>query len=157
MNYVACAFTGHRPSKLPWKDDETSPSFLRFRETVESTVDDLAKRVAPSTFSAVWRRGRTRFARKSFSRTMFEQLHTRMKYIEEEHMNHYDAELNYGWVRSHDDYEIHHAFELTDPDEATDDEMGKKLAATLETTPEDDDYNWNVKRVLMPDTLVKKI
>ena len=72
-------------------------------------------------------------------------------------MNHYDAELNYGWVRSHDDYEIHHAFELTDPDEATDDEMGKKLAATLETMPEDDDYNWNVKRVLMPDTLVRKI
>ena len=43
MNYVACAFTGHRPSKLPWKDDETSPLFLRFRETVEAKVDALAK------------------------------------------------------------------------------------------------------------------
>lgn len=44
MNYVACAFTGHRPSKLPWKDDETAPHFLRFRETLEAKVDDLAQR-----------------------------------------------------------------------------------------------------------------
>ena len=53
MNYVACAFTGHRPSKLPWKDDETSPLFLRFRETVEAKVDALAKSGVVNFFSGM--------------------------------------------------------------------------------------------------------
>ena len=28
----SCAFTGHRPYKLPWKDNEKDPRFITFQD-----------------------------------------------------------------------------------------------------------------------------
>lgn len=73
-------------------------------------------------------------------------------------MERYEAELNYGWQNSHDTYETYHAFEVTDPDVSADsEEIGKKLAEMLDTTPDDDDFNWNSMYVRLPDSLVRKI
>ena len=44
MCFNACAFTGHRPSKLPWGNDEASPQFLAFRATMETQIEALAER-----------------------------------------------------------------------------------------------------------------
>ena len=44
MCFNACAFTGHRPSKLPWGYDEASPQFLAFRATMETQITALTER-----------------------------------------------------------------------------------------------------------------
>ena len=44
MCFNACAFTGHRPSKLPWGNDEASPQFLAFRATIETQITALTER-----------------------------------------------------------------------------------------------------------------
>ena len=43
MRDNACAFTGHRPSKLPWGNDEASPQFLAFRATMETQITALSE------------------------------------------------------------------------------------------------------------------
>ena len=43
MNSISCAFTGHRPSKLPWRYDETSPQFLAFRAALETRITALSE------------------------------------------------------------------------------------------------------------------
>ena len=73
-------------------------------------------------------------------------------------MEHFDVELNYGWQNSHDTYETYHAFELTDPDEQADSGLiANTLANALDTSPDDDDFNWNSMYVRLPESLVKKI
>ena len=37
----ACAFTGHRPNKLPWGYDETDPDCVALKETLASQIDAL--------------------------------------------------------------------------------------------------------------------
>ena len=34
----ACAFTGHRPQKLPWRNDETAPGCVVLKETLATQV-----------------------------------------------------------------------------------------------------------------------
>lgn len=65
--------------------------------------------------------------------------------------------LHYGYQRSHDTYETYHAFELTDPSEKVDeDKMALRLANLLDTTPEDDDFDYKSMFVSLPDKTVKK-
>ena len=35
-----CCFTGHRPDKLPWGEDETDPRCLRLKESIVRAVED---------------------------------------------------------------------------------------------------------------------
>lgn len=73
-------------------------------------------------------------------------------------MKTYDAELHYGWQRSHETYDTYHAFELTDPHAPVDDdELEKKLAGLLDTTPEDDDFDCRTMNVKIPDSIVSRI
>lgn len=70
----------------------------------------------------------------------------------------YEAELHYGWQRSHDTYETYHAFELTDPEIPADyDELGEILADLLDTTPDDEDFDCNSMNVNIPASLVRRI
>lgn len=41
MEIAACAFTGHRPSKLPWKNDENDASCVRLKEMLNSEISRL--------------------------------------------------------------------------------------------------------------------
>ena len=41
MNSGHCAFTGHRPEKLPWKNDETSELFLAFQNILHCRLKSL--------------------------------------------------------------------------------------------------------------------
>ena len=50
---TSCAFTGHRPSKLPWKSDETSTLFYRYRRTLETEVATLAEKGVVNYFSGM--------------------------------------------------------------------------------------------------------
>ena len=34
----ACAFTGHRPQKLPWRNDETAPGCVALKETLVAQI-----------------------------------------------------------------------------------------------------------------------
>lgn len=38
---TTCCFTGNRPEKLPWGDDETDPAFSAFYAALESTLETL--------------------------------------------------------------------------------------------------------------------
>ena len=38
-----CAFTGHRPSKLPWKYDEKAPGCIALKKQLENIVSDMAE------------------------------------------------------------------------------------------------------------------
>jgi len=42
MESKTCAITGHRPSKLPWRYDETSEGCRRLRETLAEQIATLA-------------------------------------------------------------------------------------------------------------------
>ena len=37
----ACAFTGHRPQKLPWRFDETAPDCVALKEALAGQIDTL--------------------------------------------------------------------------------------------------------------------
>lgn len=41
MNRSACAFTGHRPHKFPWKDNESDPRCLALKTVLEEQVGKL--------------------------------------------------------------------------------------------------------------------
>lgn len=70
----------------------------------------------------------------------------------------YEVELHYGYQSSHETYDTYHAFELTDPDSATDyDAVEKKLAELLDTTPEDEDFGCKSMNVIIPDSIVRRI
>ena len=41
MDYEkTCCFTGHRPDKLPWGEEESDPRCLRLKEAVARAVED---------------------------------------------------------------------------------------------------------------------
>ncbi len=70
----------------------------------------------------------------------------------------YTVALNYGYQRSHDTYETYHAFELTDHvDGPGDDVMAAHLAEQLDTTPDDEDFDWNMMDVALPKATVARI
>lgn len=37
----SCAFTGHRPYKLPWKDNEKDPRFIAFQDRLKGQITAL--------------------------------------------------------------------------------------------------------------------
>lgn len=39
----ACAFTGHRPQKLPWRGDETAAGCVALKETPAAQIDALTE------------------------------------------------------------------------------------------------------------------
>ena len=39
----ACAFTGHRPQKLPWRNDETAPGCVALKETLTTQITALVE------------------------------------------------------------------------------------------------------------------
>ncbi len=43
MDSSACAFTGHRPSKLPWKYNETDPRCVLLKTVLTAQIEKLAK------------------------------------------------------------------------------------------------------------------
>jgi len=42
MERKTCAFTGHRPSKLPWRYNETAEGCVRLKETLAAQISALA-------------------------------------------------------------------------------------------------------------------
>ncbi len=43
MKRRACAFTGHRPNKLPWRYDETSEGCVRLKEALAAQIAELVE------------------------------------------------------------------------------------------------------------------
>lgn len=41
---ITCCFTGHRPEKLPWGDDESSPDCAALKERLARTLEGLYRR-----------------------------------------------------------------------------------------------------------------
>ena len=39
---TTCAFTGHRPHKFPWKDNEADPRCIALKETLARQIATLA-------------------------------------------------------------------------------------------------------------------
>lgn len=55
-------------------------------------------------------------------------------------------------------YVVYHAFEATDPAEKTDeDKMERHLAELLETTPDDEDFDFGSMYIRLPETVVNRI
>ena len=70
--------------------------------------------------------------------------------------NNINVELYYGYQECEDG--IYHAFSLEDPKKAPNaDNIADELASLLDTTPEDQRFNWNVMEVRLPDTVVEQI
>ena len=42
MELITCAFTGHRPHKLPWKYNEADPRCAALKETLAEQITTLA-------------------------------------------------------------------------------------------------------------------
>lgn len=40
---ITCAFTGHRPHKFPWKDNDTDSQCVALRETLTEQIMALAE------------------------------------------------------------------------------------------------------------------
>ena len=69
------------------------------------------------------------------------------------------AELHYGTYESHDSLflEFYHAFELTGPGEGDSDKISEHLAELLDTTTDDENYQYKSMLVKLPDSVVKEI
>ena len=42
QGHISCAFTGHRPHKFPWKDNEADPRCIALKETLAGQIATLA-------------------------------------------------------------------------------------------------------------------
>ena len=42
QGHISCAFTGHRPHKFPWKDNEADPRCIALKETLAGQIAALA-------------------------------------------------------------------------------------------------------------------
>ena len=42
--HITCCFTGHRPEKLPWGDNESSPDCGLLKERLAQTLEGLYRR-----------------------------------------------------------------------------------------------------------------
>ena len=66
---ITCCFTGHRPEKLPWGSDESSPDCGLLKERLAQTLEGLYRRTAqavrpPAQNLPVEQAGRTRLDEK---------------------------------------------------------------------------------------------
>ena len=43
QGHISCAFTGHRPHKFPWKDNEADPRCIALKETLAEQIAMLAR------------------------------------------------------------------------------------------------------------------
>ena len=41
---ITCCFTGHRPEKLPWRDDEGAPGCVELKARIARTLEELYRR-----------------------------------------------------------------------------------------------------------------
>lgn len=53
MNTFACAFTGHRPSKLPWGYDETDSRCAALKEVLQEKIETLVETGVTDFFSGM--------------------------------------------------------------------------------------------------------
>lgn len=67
----------------------------------------------------------------------------------------YQVQLYYGFQETEDG--IYHAFEATDLEAASDDNVPERLAELLDTTVNDDRFDYNFMPVRLPDSLVERI
>ena len=42
MEMTTCAFTGHRPHRLPWRDNEDAPRCIALKEVLTEQITALA-------------------------------------------------------------------------------------------------------------------
>lgn len=67
----------------------------------------------------------------------------------------YQVGLYYGFQETEDG--TYHAFEATDSESVVDDNMAERLAELLDTTVNDDRFDYNLMPVRLPDSLVERI
>ena len=53
MVNIACAFTGHRPKKLPWRYDETDSRCVALKEKLTEQIARLAEAGVTDFFSGM--------------------------------------------------------------------------------------------------------
>ena len=53
MNLNSCAFTGHRPHKLPWKDNEDAPRCIALKKALTEQIIALAEAGITDYFSGM--------------------------------------------------------------------------------------------------------
>lgn len=53
MIKTTCAFTGHRPHKLPWKDNEDDPRCIALKRTLTEQITALAEAGITDFFSGM--------------------------------------------------------------------------------------------------------
>ena len=53
MMNTACAFTGHRPSKFPWRYDETDSRCVALKEELTGQITKLAEAGVTDFFSGM--------------------------------------------------------------------------------------------------------
>lgn len=58
QGHISCAFTGHRPHKFPWKDNEADPRCIALKETLAEQIATLAGAGVTEYFTGGRRRGR---------------------------------------------------------------------------------------------------
>lgn len=51
MQMTACAFTGHRPSRFPWKDNEEDPGCTALKKVLAEQIEALAEAGAAEFFT----------------------------------------------------------------------------------------------------------
>lgn len=69
----------------------------------------------------------------------------------------HQIKLYYGY-QTGECYEVYHAFEATDPAETADeDKMEIHLAELLETTPDDEDFDYGAMYIRLPEPVVNRI
>lgn len=69
--------------------------------------------------------------------------------------NGYHVKLYYGFQNTESG--IYHAFEATDPEDASDSEAEDRMAELLDTTLDDDRFDCNSMLIRLPDSVVKRI
>lgn len=71
-------------------------------------------------------------------------------------MKKYEVELCYAWHETEEG--AYHAFELVDAEARVDfDAVAGKLAGLLDTTTDDERFNWNSMRIRLPESVVDRI
>jgi len=53
MNRLTCGFTGHRPSKFPWKYDELDPQCVALKAVLAERIEKLTERGAADFLSGM--------------------------------------------------------------------------------------------------------